>query len=454
MCDCGTTRIQSDSPCTLRVNEATGIKGDVRAESPAPSNHYDHNYRNRFCGCGQEYNAHEEKGTMFQCLGLGTVEDGGCGEDWWHPECLVGLPRDWYKKGTSKTAEGKVDGETINSASEKDADGVKVDSAAQANGHTAKPGEGSGEDATDEIAEDEPPLPVGFPDEDAFEHLICYKCVEAFPWIKRYAAAPGFLSPVYYQEGGDAKKGVQENKEKTPGVPSATASTEESSSKKRKAPESEDAVAPETEATKRQRNSQEPLNDIPTSLDTPANPRSTKAICHYSNLPPAPTGQLTLFLKEDFRDQICRCPACFPLLTQHPYLLEEEDVYEPPVSESDDADPPGTGSVGSRSLLDRGEAALSNMDRVRAIEGVMVYNHLKDKVKDFLKPFAESGTPVGAEDIKAYFERLRGDAEGIMAARGEAEKGGENRKEDGEGGGENGAANRKEQSGKHISLQD
>ena len=30
---------------------------------------------------------------MFQCLGLGTVEEGGCGEDWWHPECLLGLPR-------------------------------------------------------------------------------------------------------------------------------------------------------------------------------------------------------------------------------------------------------------------------------------------------------------------------------------------------------------------------
>ena len=46
----------------------------------------------------------------------------------------------------------------------------------------------------------------------------------------------------------------------------------------------------------------------------------------------------------------------------------------------------------------------------------MVYNHLKDKVKSFLQPFAESGQAVGAEDIKAYFEELRGDEEGIKAA--------------------------------------
>lgn len=46
----------------------------------------------------------------------------------------------------------------------------------------------------------------------------------------------------------------------------------------------------------------------------------------------------------------------------------------------------------------------------------MVYNHLKDKVKSFLQPFAESGQAVGAEDIKAYFEKLRGDEQGIRDA--------------------------------------
>jgi len=54
----------------------------------------------------------------------------------------------------------------------------------------------------------------------------------------------------------------------------------------------------------------------------------------------------------------------------------------------------------------------------------MVYNHLKDKVKSFLQPFAESGQAVGAEDIKAYFEKLRGDEQAVKGARGGAVGGG------------------------------
>ena len=68
----------------------------------------------------------------------------------------------------------------------------------------------------------------------------------------------------------------------------------------------------------------------------------------------------------------------------------------------------------------------------------MVYNHLKDKVKSFLQPFAESGKAVGADDIKAYFEELRGDEQGIQAAAVSSASGGG----DGEG------DNRREQSGK------
>ena len=71
-----------------------------------------------------------------------------------------------------------------------------------------------------------------------------------------------------------------------------------------------------------------------------------------------------MFLKENFRERFCRCPSCYPRLSQYPQLLEEEESYEPPISESGDD---GGNSAGTASLLDRGEAALSNVDRVRAI---------------------------------------------------------------------------------------
>ena len=86
--------------------------------------------------------------------------------------------------------------------------------------------------------------------------------------------------------------------------------------------------------------------------------------CYYDGLPDPPRDTFSLFLTEDFRDHFCRCPKCYPQLKHFPQLLEEEEAYEPPLSNSRDE---GSGSVATGSLLERGEAALSNVDRVRAI---------------------------------------------------------------------------------------
>ena len=96
-----------------------------------------------------------------------------------------------------------------------------------------------------------------------------------------------------------------------------------------------------------------------------SNSKKNKNIPRYHDcLPEPPTGSFSMFLKEKFREHICRCPSCYPILSKYPQLLEEEESYEPPVSESGEE---GGQSVGTGSLLDRGEAALSNVDRVRAI---------------------------------------------------------------------------------------
>ena len=168
-CDCGTTRLPPTSPCTLRIDPATGMKGPVHSQSTAAGNTYNKNCRNRFCGCEELYDAHEEKGTMFQCLGLTKEADGGCGEDWWHPECVVGLGRDWIR------ARGKENA-------------VKEDN--------------NVEDNRSEDMEPEHPLPPRFPHEDSFDAFICYKCVEKNPWIKQYAGSAGFMPPVYKTRDG------------------------------------------------------------------------------------------------------------------------------------------------------------------------------------------------------------------------------------------------------------
>ncbi|GAM85516.1 hypothetical protein ANO11243_035230 [Dothideomycetidae sp. 11243] len=402
---------------TAQDNATTGLKGGVTGDTARPENKYNHNFSGTFCGCGDVYDPAVEKGTMFQCLGLGHTDSGGCGEDWWHPECLVGLPR--HANTTNEKQELKKDEAPAESSNATDvADGIP---------------------ATPTAPEpvDDAPLPSGFPAEDDFDHLLCYKCVEANPWIKQYAGSQGFLPPVHFKSTEEAVKDEQSdtNAETMTGTIANGA----------------DSIAPsdQTTSAKRKLDDAETEHDAKRSkVDDDSAEAATQTASEATNgtsrpkhtlLPPTARGRFSVFVKEDFRDHLCRCADCFPRLSKNPQLLEVEDTYEPPVSQSDDDnDEEGQGSVGSKSLLDRGEAALSTMDRMKAIEGVMAYNHLRDKVKAFLQPFAESGQAVGAEDVKAYFARLRGDEDAIRAAASGAGGGGKDEEDTG---------NRREQSG-------
>lgn len=415
-CDCGTTRLPATSPCTLRLNAATNARG-VHSEEPSANNKYNQNFRNRFCACECDYDPFQQKGTMFQCLGLGTHDEGGCGEDWYHPGCVMGLGPDWYDKSEGKKTQNRTavgDG-TLPAISE--------------NAETAAPnGENVGLTETEAEEDDEQPNPPGFPKDEDFETFICFKCVEAHPWIKRYAGTPGFLPPVYYKSGDDM---IQQ--------PSGDKVVEDGISKKRKA---EDSEPGESQESKRLKNETEAIGTTPadTAVEPKAQDEATPVkedntteqlspdICKDDTLPLTPAGTFSLFCTESFRDRFCRCKKCYPNLATHAQLLEEEEIYEPPVSEEGSEN--GGSTHGSGSLYERGESALRNVDRVRAIEGVMAYNQLKDKLKPFFQQFAESGQAISAEDIKEYFAKLRGDDEAIKEA-------GEGAKED----------NRKEQPG-------
>ncbi|KAH8902739.1 hypothetical protein BR93DRAFT_233181 [Coniochaeta sp. PMI_546] len=386
-CDCGTTRFPKTSPCTLRINPTTNTRGDVHSEEPDANNRYNQNFRNRFCGCECDYDPFQQKGTMFQCLGLGTHETGGCGEDWWHPGCLVGLGPRWFE---NMVADKPVSGEVKPKAENAIESGALATISEEAAEATKPPVS----DEQEEPEDDDPPPPPGFPSEDDFEGFICYKCVEAFPWIKRYAGTAGFLPPVYFHSAAS-----RDHDQVTP-------SAVDESSKKRKA----DDEAEEPQEPKRQKSEDGPLPPVDrpaTGTAETADARAATSSCKLDALPTAPEGQFSLFFQEGFREKICHCSSCFPLLVPHPQLVEEEETYEPPVSEEGSEN--GGSTHGSGSLLDRGESALRNVDRVRAIEGVMAYNHLKDKLKPFFQQFAESGQAISAEDIKQYFAKLRGD---------------------------------------------
>jgi E3 ubiquitin-protein ligase UBR7 len=427
------------------------VKG-VHSEKAASGNKYNQNFQNRFCGCGEVYDAHSEKGTMFQCIGLGHVEDGGCGEDWWHPECITGLRRDWHKRTlTTRTSTDKPESDQ---AEKPEQDQGKKSNDPPQDNQVAKPEQDEENKSNDppendqvekpeqdqEEKSDDPALPPGFPEEEDFEAFICYKCVESNSWIKRYAGTPGFLNAYKKLEHIDLDNKLprelpapieevrQAQEAMLPPVESSNGNMKVENKRK-----FEDDAEDDTMSTTSKRVKEDGSEAEAPLVQSPA--------CKYESLPKAPFETLSLFCKEDFRDHICHCPTHFPLLKAHPQLLEEEENYEPPISESGDEDAAsGARSHGTGSLLDRGEAALGNVDRVRAIEGVMAYNHMRDKVKAFLAPFAESGQPVGAEDIKKYFEKLRGDEEGIRAAAADKRGGG------------SGGDNRREQSGKYKRI--
>ena len=268
---------------------------------------------------------------MYQCLGLAIEQDGGCGEDWWHPECLLGLPWDWYQaeKEISTREEGS---------------------------RTTAPRMATAESVDDQ----DHPVPPGFPHEDQIETLICYKCTNRESWIKRYAGSVGFLPPLHYMPGGEARvkdENTEDSKSLLPMTGDADLGDSQIlTSRKRKA--EEDYSDPDSTTSKK-------LKVEAGDLDEQKSPKSIK--CRTATLPEPASGPVSLIASdEDFRTRFCRCPECYPSLSRYQQLLEEEEDYEPPLSEDED-DAEGGGSVGTGSLLERGEAALSNVDRVRAI---------------------------------------------------------------------------------------
>lgn len=107
-------------------------------------------------------------------------------------------------------------------------------------------------------------------------------------------------------------------------------------------------------------------------------------------------GEGDVFLTEGWRGRWCRCSRCFPSLSDHPYLLEEEETYEPP----EDPD-------SALSLEELGMRALERLPRDRAIDGIRAFNDMRDDLLAYLRPFAQEGRIVGEADVRQFFETLQ-----------------------------------------------
>ena len=201
------------------------------------------------------------------------------------------------------------------------------------------------------------------PSESAFEAFICAACVEKHEWLRRYHGVEGIIANLPGTKDVEDKEVCLKR-----GLDADSAQSESKRTRVENSNDNDNLIGQKT-------------------LD-----ESDK--CKLATLSQSPQPQLALFLPDGFHSIFCKCKDCLPMLEKLPFLMEEEVTYSPPRSR--EVSP--TNSEGSS--YEAGQRALNTIPREKAIEGIMAYNNLKEKVTAFLRPYAANGKVVGVEDIK------------------------------------------------------
>lgn len=337
-CDCGTEAMGAGSCCQI----------SGRTDAPRNDrNKYDHNFRGEFCWCGRPYDPHTEENDMIQCIVC---------EDWCHEPCLMGRQQSRASGGSG-----------------------------------AENAPAGGATATDDPEEDDTVLS---PDDfDVLVCQRCVRSRDDLRHLlQRYAGIPGsgvviiseddkVLGTIDITEGDDAQdlaatfedKAGQAGQARQGAEERAQAGGEPATSAKRS--EGHDSDASDRPA-KRARVQEDPAGvsvvsapaatlSLLTNLgaDAASTGGPSNSTCRAPGLAvatdvrplrrlEASTARMNVYLQEGFMDRWCRCgevgPAslapicsrrqaelcfrrqCLATLIKYPYLLEEEEVYEPP----------------------------------------------------------------------------------------------------------------------------
>ncbi|OCH93166.1 hypothetical protein OBBRIDRAFT_790489 [Obba rivulosa] len=339
-CDCPTSALAC--PCMLHktlepANEANG---------------YGQNFRGVFCRCGREYDAQKEIETMIQCLAC---------EDWFHESCLNLRDRPPSRAPTPEQEPDSVD------------------------------------DAASDASND---LPAPLIRASEYQSLICGACVRRIETVKRWAGTPGALMVVKDRPEDSWRVIGAEDPSSTrvevDALPETNGDSVEAGVKRARS----QSPTSSSQAKKPRLH----LSNSSACLAPPPNPIAQEIMNYYKlceNTPRLASVQTEksvlglgdVFLTEGFRERWCRCDACLPSLKAHPYLLEEEETYEPP-------EDPDSGL----SLEELGLRALERLPRDRALDGIRAFNEMRDDLMRHLRPFAQEGKEVTEADIRAFFE--------------------------------------------------
>lgn len=249
----------------------------------------------------------------------------------------------------------------------------------------------TGDDAASEASSSglPPPLISG----DEYESFVCGSCVSRNTTLQRWAGTSGAMLVVRDNPGSSWRRvsGPEAKKEVV-----QVDDNQASSSSGIKRPLSPSALdGPETKRAKG--SSPIPHLAIPSCLAPPQHPLAATVMSNLNKSDPANSlGAGDIFLSLGFRGRWCHCHTCLPPLKAEPYLLDDEETYEPP-------DDPDSGL----SLEELGMRALSRIPRDKALDGIHAFNAMRDDLVKFLRPFAQDGKVVNESDVHGFFASLK-----------------------------------------------
>lgn len=229
-----------------------------------------------------------------------------------------------------------------------------------------------------------------------YESLVCRACVCKIEALRRWAGAPGVLM-VVRDSSESSWKVIGEDSEEDDVDIGTNLDSESLAGQKRARPAAEE----EGSGPKRSRTglttSSSSSSEMSQCLAPPVNTTVGSILSAWNE----DTGGLEtsklkgagdIFLTEGFRERWCKCEECLPSLQAHPYLLQEEETFEPP-------EDPDSGL----SLEELGMRALERIPRDRAIDGIHAFNEMRDQLMNHLRPFAQEDKEVTEADIRGFF---------------------------------------------------
>ena len=168
------------------------------------------------------------------------------------------------------------------------------------------------------------------PDQDDFDVFVCRTCIGKNEWLGRYVAdKEAFLSTLdTYPEVKVDIETIVEPRTTNVLVSSTTDIAETTAS-----------LTESTSGVKRNLSAQ-PEESEPSPKRVKVELHTSADHCKWVSLPPTPPLPFALFLKETFRNNLCRCLDCETTrLRTLPMISHEEETYEPDEDNSDTGRP-------------------------------------------------------------------------------------------------------------------